>query len=464
MCVSDSRAYSGSASTPGGYDYVYTASLDFNTTDSVAGKAELNKDGIAALQSLYASLIGASKCTYVASGGIGNVKMGVSVLTSTSIVYTAQAVTTSSTSTNSPPTSSANTISPSPVNTPSNNLPTPTPTQTPSPSPTPTTSSSAIGDNSQATPQGGGDSKSTTTLDLGTSKATITILPSSSTTYYLLDGTTLSAGSSGAAVVINGVTVSFTANQVSPTQLSSPAGAIVSAILNGIGITVSGTQELVLGTQTLAFSVAPGGQTVVGGQTVSVISGGSDIVIGTQTFPISKLPGGSFVIGTQTVPGTSVVIGTQTLGVTSGKIVLGGSTVSLIPGGSTIVVGGSTYTYSTISTRSGGSSIAGTQTGTSVVVGTQTLGVTSGKIVLGGSTISLVPGGSTVVVGGNTYTYSTVTKTTSSSAGLSTKGALGTSRSSSAPAQFTGGASKRLRGYGWAGFDASVLAFVVMCL
>ncbi len=80
-CTYDTQITDSNAITSGEWIYNYTTVLTF----PVELDGEVNVDGILSLQAYFESLIGATNCSGNA-GGIGSVKVGVSMLTATSTV------------------------------------------------------------------------------------------------------------------------------------------------------------------------------------------------------------------------------------------------------------------------------------------------------------------------------------------------------------------------------------------
>ncbi|KAL1388888.1 hypothetical protein HDK64DRAFT_186353, partial [Phyllosticta capitalensis] len=192
-------------------------------------------------------------------------------------------------------------------------------------------------------------------------------------------GTTVSLAPSATAVVVNGATT-----PLSDVQQAAPNPPVIT--IGSSAYTANAATQYYLGPgQTLK----PGGAASVDGTVVSLGPSASYVVVGgsTQAFPAAMItaapanPGvGSFVVGGQTLaPG--------------GKVVLGGTTISLDSMGSNLVingyskaVGGAAAANQPLITVAGSNYAAAD--GTSFVVAGQTI-TPGGRIVVSGTTLSL---------------------------------------------------------------------------
>lgn len=192
-------------------------------------------------------------------------------------------------------------------------------------------------------------------------------------------GTTVSLAPSATAVVVNGATT-----PLSDVQQAAPNPPVIT--IGSSAYTANAATQYYLGPgQTLK----PGGAASVDGTVVSLGPSASYVVVGgsTQAFPAAMItaapanPGvGPFVVGGQTLaPG--------------GKVVLGGTTISLDSMGSNLVingyskaVGGAAAANQPLITVAGSNYAAAD--GTSFVVAGQTI-TPGGRIVVSGTTLSL---------------------------------------------------------------------------
>jgi hypothetical protein len=167
----------------------------------------------------------------------------------------------------------------------------------------------------------------------------------SDTTVYLPPSVT--------GVVVNGATEAFEAVVTN----APPAPLIVGS--ETLSYSVIASADLVIGSQTLTA----GGVITAAGETLSLLPGGSQVVIAsgdsttTENYQAGATTGLSF--GTETfsysvVTSSGVVIGSQAL-TPGGVITVGGETLSLLPGGSGVVIasGTSTTTESIVAPTTG---------------------------------------------------------------------------------------------------------------
>lgn len=256
--------------------YTYTGSLQFNTQD-LLNSAEGN--GGDEFASSIASSLGLSSCT-LSPGGSGELKVGVTVLTSESVQYTDAAETATSLDY-----SSTSTMPAAPSSIPPN---------------LPAATSTAI---ATSVPSAAGEA--------GTSILTIVSLQSASG--YLVNGATLTAG--GPAATISNEIISAGPSGLEVIRGTSTSG-LAGYILSGLGIVVTQTAAtaaavtngvITIGSQAYTISAAPSGSgIVVGGQTLT--SGGVVVVSGVT---VSLASGGTGIVigGTTTSPGVAAYTG-----------------------------------------------------------------------------------------------------------------------------------------------------------
>ncbi|KAK8210944.1 hypothetical protein IWZ01DRAFT_453128 [Phyllosticta capitalensis] len=251
-------------------------------------------------------------------------------------------------------------------------------------------------------------------------------------------GTTVSLAPSATAVVVNGATT-----PLSDVQQAAPNPPVIT--IGSSAYTANAATQYYLGPgQTLK----PGGAASVDGTVVSLGPSASYVVVGgsTQAFPAAMItaapanPGvGSFVVGGQTLaPGGKVVLGGTTISLDSmgsnlvingyskapayviggatltpgGRIVVSGTTLSLAPFATALLVNGATSTLNPAVLTSlpaipfGSTSLSPILgPGRSYVIDGQTL-TPGGRITVSGTTLSLLPTPTAVVINGATYALS----------------------------------------------------------
>ncbi|RDW66626.1 hypothetical protein BP5796_09375 [Coleophoma crateriformis] len=499
-------------SVPSEYTYFGTSSVLWNHTNpnnSNDAYAEEDPNATSALQSYLASILGPPNCTVLIDDGIAGLKVGVSLLTTPSTVYQTPAaiVTSSAPSLSTLSTLSTTSAPASPAKSPTTTLPTATTTPTSTAVSEPTSSSTA--DVTQSTPStaviepttpsttdvtkspastagngslGGGQGGSSnqggglgsgsqpsavsptstsdggvstgqvpspseiTTAQIGTSSFTIVILPSSSG--FIIGDNHVSAGSS--AVAIGGATV--TADSGGLGVLTTPTGTDSSGVVI-TSYVVPGTEILsTTGISSLFPSVTASSaelKTPITSTTGLPNSITSELDIAVPTSPAVII--GSHTFAASTLSGGGILVAGQTL-TEGGNVVVASATISLASGSNAIVIGGST-TEALLETQT---VMVSTLSGGGIVVSGQTLSA-GGNVILGGQTVSLAPGVGSVVVGGST-TEGLVRSITSTGGGP-----VGTTTSTGVvPAQFTGGADKKLGHIGRERLGLMILAGVVL--
>ena len=204
-----------------------------------------------------------------------------------------------------------------------------------------------------------------------------TLTPGSAIT---VSGTTISLAPSASAIVINGITFTIQAAEISQEPVLTIAGQLLTS---GAAITISGT----------TISLAPSTSAVV-------INGITSALASSETLmePILMIAGqtltpntaGQYIIDSQTLAPGSV-------------ITVSGSTISLTPSINTVIINGIT---SAVKATAQHFTIAGLtltpNTGSGYVVEDQTLTGGSAAITVSGSTISLVPSTTAIVINGIT--------------------------------------------------------------
>lgn len=215
---------------------------------------------------------------------------------------------------------------------------------------------------------------------------------------------TVSLAAGATALVVNGVT----------SQIAIPAATPLPALnIGGQVVTANAGGSFIIQGQTLT----QGGQITVGSNTVSLAQGASSLVVNGQTItraatlptasPVLAIDGTTFVAANG---GQSFIIGGQTL-TPGGVIVANGNTISLGTGASSTiaVVNGVTKTLASILTPAaltlGGSTYTVLPGGSFVIAG-QTLRPGSTAVTVSGTTLSLGAGASIVVINGKTSTLS----------------------------------------------------------
>lgn len=272
--------YTGSP-LPSYYDYLYTSSVVYNHSSPNGG--EINNRGMNAgeqfVLSYIASIVGASSCTWYNFFGIASLKVGVTLLTSTTRLYvdvpnptTAQATDALSASTSSEtPTRTRDggkiTVTPAPTATLSQ------PAQTNIPPP-PVTSGDTINSAMQKEPP-----KQTLTSVTLQQVSGLAVKPSI---------VTISTAAGLAGVILSIL-------QQHTDSVASPYGAVAASLVPLEYITIAGStfavsekhspsgspigNSVVIAGQTLT----QGGNIVVAGQTISLAPGGQGVVIGSST-------------------------------------------------------------------------------------------------------------------------------------------------------------------------------------
>jgi hypothetical protein len=173
--------------------------------------------------------------------------------------------------------------------------------------------------------------------------------------------TTIYLPPSATEVVVNGATEAFEAVVTN----NPPIPLIVGS--ETLSYSVIASADLVIGGQTLTA----GGVITAASETLSLLPGGSQVVIAsgdsttTENYQAGATTGLSF--GTQTfsyslVTSSGVIIGSQTL-TPGGVITVGGETLSLLPGGSGVVIasGSSTTTESIVAPTTSSTPVATTK-------------------------------------------------------------------------------------------------------
>jgi hypothetical protein len=434
--------------------------------------------GVHELVSEIQNVAGASSCRLVLHGN-GDVKVGVTVLTSTATTYARALITDVPKST----TAQANPTTAAPGQKPSTVPVAVTAQPGPTNAPPGQSSIPQNGDgngNGNGTPQNGngnvngngngnGNSNPNPVPGAGPAPTTIslalpggaTVLIPASNSGYVVGGTTLHAGGpiatvGGVGITINagGPVVMNPGNRGSgPTPIFNPVAASVMELTPAATIPASLLSPMVtVGGHAIPITALPDGSSgvvvagqtlllghsiVVNGQTLSLAPGGTGVIVNgqTQTLDVGRssmviagqtlTPGGSIVVNGETMslaPDGALVVGGQTLR-SGSTVVVDGKTMSIAPGGG-IVIAGQTL------------SVGQASGGTGVVIDGQTL-LPGGSVVVDGTTLSLAPGGSGIVVGGS--------KTESIMKNTNTASPSGTSPGQ---VQITGNAAIRFEGVG----------------
>ncbi|RDW59438.1 hypothetical protein BP6252_12525 [Coleophoma cylindrospora] len=449
QCIS---AATESISLPFAYTYTTVTSLPWNHTapnNQFDSASEDDPVALVALESYIASIIGAQNCSaYVL--GIAGLKVGVSLLTTSSTVYqTPVAITTPSAQASTLSTLLTTAGSASPAKSPTTTQPTPTSTSIPSrptsifssaeadqPS-TSTLPTSTSGNNGQGGSQGVSSSQGTGVG--GASSGNAASSPSENG-----NGGQQTSNSQGSAVGGSSQSPSPSPTGGSGGIISSSAGGSGSDSSGGFGASNSQSQPVTvvqqIGSSSYTIIVLPSSGYAIGGNTLS--AGGSAATIGGATvtadssgLAIYTTPAGteapspilkSYIISTTETPAIAIVSGQSIVVPTSPAIVVGSQmyTPSVLSAGG-IVVAGQTLTTGgnmvvdgmTISLASGGSAVVVGDSTTQALTASQTLSVSTlpggglvvagqtltsgGNVVVGGQTLSLVSGGSGVVIGGS---------------------------------------------------------------
>ena len=258
-----------------------------------------------------------------------------------------------------------------------------------------------------------------------------------------VSGTTISVAPGGTAAIMNGATIPLT-----PTPGPQPQPAALPPVLTigGTPVTANPSSAFIVGGQT----AVPGGPPItVGGTIISVAPGGTAAVVNSAIIPLTPIPGPQPQptalppvltingIPVTANPSSAFVVGGQTAVPGGPPITVGGTTISVAPGGTAAVVNGVTTPLAAptgvvvagVTLTPGGPAVTGaggrvyslptSATGVTVVngatqslptpratevlvVGSQTLVPGGPGVTVSGTYVSVLSGGSAVIVGTQT--------------------------------------------------------------